>query len=152
MTDRSTYSPAALAAFVHAAAWWDADVGPPQTELLSRDDRLAASFTTRILAHVLEPVALRSTAPLCSIPWVLGAPDEPTEPLPPGPELRRSSLVPAHGLAFVHAGPATVAMALLEAFGWLVEHESVLVAFVQDATPPHHEALAAALLLSRSPA
>lgn len=52
----------------------------------------------------------------------------------------------------MHAGTATVAMALVEALGRLVEHDAVLVAFVQDATPPHHEALAAALLLSRAPA
>jgi hypothetical protein len=54
-------------------------------------------------------------------------------------------------VALVHAGPATVAMALVEALGGLVDHEVVLVAFAHDATPPHHEALAAALLLSRVP-
>jgi len=133
-------------AFVHAAAWWDAEVGPPKAELLSRAERLAASFSTRILAHVLGGVAERSLVPLSDVPWVLGS--ALSHAL--GPELVRT-LAPSRGLALVHAGPATVAMALVEALGRLVEHEAVLLAFVADATPPHHEALAAALLLSRAP-
>lgn len=134
-------------AFVHAAAWWDAETGPPQAELLPRAERLAASFSTRILAHVLGGVAERSRVPLSDVPWVLGS----ALSHAPGPELRRT-LGPSRGVALVHAGPATVAMALVEALGRLVEHDAVLLAFVQDATPPHHEALAAALLLSRAPA
>jgi hypothetical protein len=137
-------------AFVLAAAWWDADVGPPRAELLPRAERLAASFATRILTHVLALLAERSAVPLQDLPWVLGVPDAPHEP-PPGPELRRA-LAPTCGLGLVHAGPATVAMALLEALGCLVEHEAALVAFAHDATPPHHhEALAVALLLARAP-
>lgn len=136
-------------AFVLAAAWWDAEAGPPRAELLPRAERMAASFSTRILAHVLDHVAERSPVPLGGLPWVLGSPDAPHEP-PPGPELR-SALAPTLGLALVHAGQATVAMALLEALGCLVEHEAVLVAFADDAAPPHHEALAVALLLSRLP-
>jgi hypothetical protein len=132
-------------AFVHAAAWWDPHAGPPRAELLPRAERLAASFATRILAHVLGDVASRSPAPLSELPWVLGSADGAGEP---GPELRRA-LAPSRSLALVHAGPATVAMALLEALAGLVEHEAVLVAFADDATPPHHEALAAALVLSR---
>lgn len=138
-------------AHVSAAAWWDADAGPPRAELLSRDDRLAASFTTRILAHVLEHVAERSPVPLHTLPWVVGSAVASCEPPPPSAELRRA-LTPSHGLGCVHAGPATVAMTLLEALGCLIDHEAVLVAFVQDATSPHHEALASALLLTRSPA
>jgi hypothetical protein len=134
-------------AFVLAAAWWDAETGPPRAELLPRAERLAAGFSTRILAHVLGEVAERSPVPLSGLPWVLGSPDATHEP-PPGPELRRA-LAPTLGVALVHAGQATVAMALLEALGCLVEHEAVLVAFVADAAPPHHEALAVALLLSR---
>lgn len=134
-------------AFVRAAAWWDAEAGPPRAELLPRAERLAAGFSTRILAHVLGGVAERSPVPLSDVPWVLGSAIGHV----PGPELRRA-LMPSRGLALVHAGAATVAMALVEALGRLVEHEVVLVAFVQDATPPHHEALAAALLLSRAPA
>lgn len=130
-------------ALVHAAAWWDAEAGPPKAELLPRAERLAASFSTRILAHVLGGVAERSPVPLSDVPWVLGSAIGTA-----GAELRRA-LVPSRGLALVHAGPATVAMALVEALGRLVEHEAVLVAFVQDVTPPRHEALAAALLLSR---
>jgi hypothetical protein len=136
-----------MRAFVHAAAGWEAEAGPPQAELLPRAERLAASFSTRILAHVLGGVAERSRVPLSDVPWVLGSASSHA----PGPELRRT-LQPSRGVALVHAGPATVAMALVEALGRLVEHEAVLVAFVQDATPPHHEALAAALLLSRAPA
>jgi hypothetical protein len=136
-------------ALVHTAAWWDADAGPPEAALLPRAERLAASFSTRILAHVLGRVAARSPVPLPDVPWVLGSPDD--APHEPAPELRRA-LGPSRGLALVHAGPATVAMALVEALGVLVAHEVVLLAFVQDATPPHHEALAVALLLMRSPA
>ncbi len=131
---------------VHAAAWWDAETGSPRAELLPRTERLAASFSTRILAHVLGGVAERSRVPLSDVPWVLGSACSHA----PGPELRRT-LEPSRGVALVHAGPATVAMALVEALGRLVEHDAVLVAFVQDATPPHHEALAAAMLLSRAP-
>lgn len=133
-------------AFVRAAACWDAEAGPPRAELLPRAERLAASFSTRILAHVLGAVAERSPVSLPDVPWVLGSPRSHAL----GPELRRT-IQPTRGLALVHAGPATVAMALVEALGRLVEHDAVLVAFVQDATPPHHEALAAALLLSRAP-
>lgn len=133
-------------AFVHAAAWWDAHAGPPRAELLPRAERLAASFTTRILAHVLGEVALRSPVPLSELPWVLGAANDARDAL--GPELRRA-LAPSRSLAIVHAGPATVAMALVEALGGLVDHDAVLVAFADDATDPHHEALAAALVLSR---
>jgi hypothetical protein len=136
-------------AFVLASAWWDADAGPPRAELLPRTERIAASFSTRILAHVLGHVAARSPMPLHGMPWVLGASDAPHEP-PPGPELRRA-LAPTLGMALVHAGSATVAMALLEALACLVEHEAVLVAFASDAAPPYHEALAVALLLSRMP-
>lgn len=135
-------------ALVPAAAWWDADAGPPEAGLLPRSERLAASFSTRILAHVLGRVVERSPALPSDAPWVLASPEAPREP---APELRRA-LGPSRRLALVHAGPATVAMALVEALGDLVEHEAVLVAFVQDATPPHHEPLAAALLLMRSPA
>lgn len=134
-------------AFVHAAAWWDAEAGPPRAELLPRAERLAASFSIRMLAHVLGGVAERSPVPLSNVPWVLGSAGSHA----PSPELRRT-LAPWQGVALVHAGPATVAMALVEALAWLVDHEAVLVAFVQDATPPHHEALAAAMLLSRAPA
>ncbi len=134
-------------AFVAAAAWWDADAGPPRAELLPRAERLAASFSTRILAHVLGQVAERSTVPLGQVSWVVGSPFVPHDP---APELRRALELTGR-LALVHAGPATVAMTLVEALGGLVEHEFVLAAFVQDATPPHHEALAAALLLSRAP-
>lgn len=136
-----------MRAFVRAAACWDAESGPPKAELLPRAERLVASFSTRILAHVLGAVAERSPVSLPDVPWVLGSPRSPAL----GPELRRT-IQPTRGLALVHAGPATVAMALIEALGRLVEHDEVLVAFVQDATPPHHEALAAALLLSRAPA
>lgn len=135
-------------AFVHAAAWWDAHAGPPRAELLPRAERLAASFATRILAHVLGEVALRSPVPLPELPWVLGSADGARDVL--GPELRRA-LAPSRSLAIVHAGPATVAMALVEALGGLIDHEAVLVAFADDATAPHHEALAAALVLSRTP-
>lgn len=136
-------------ALVHVAAWWDADAGPPEAAILPRAERLAARFSTRILAHVLGRVAERSPVPLPDVPWVLGLPD--TALHEPAPELRRA-LGPSRGLALVHAGPATVAMAVVEALGGLVEHEAVLLAFVQDATPPHHEPLAVALLLMRSPA
>lgn len=134
-------------AFVHAAAWWDAHAGPPRAELLTRTERLGASFPTRILAHVLGDVAPRSPAPLHELPWVLGTLELGTLEL--APALRRA-LAPCRGVARVHAGAATVAMALLEALGALVEHEAVLVAFAADITPPHHEALAAALVLSRA--
>lgn len=133
-------------AFVHAAAWWDAHAGPPRAELLSRSERLAASFATRILAHVLGDVAPRSPVPLHELPWVLGWGLGEHEL---APALRRA-LAPCRSMTLVHAGPATVAMALLEALGGLGEHEAVLVAFGADVTPPHHEALAAALILSRS--
>ena len=133
-------------AWVRVAACWDADAGPPRAELLPRAERLAASFSTRILAHVLGCVSEHAGVPLHDVPWVLGTP----APYQPGPELCRI-LAPTRGLAHVHAGPATVAMALVEALGCLVEHEAVLVAFVQDATPPHHEAIAAALVLARAP-
>lgn len=134
-------------AFVHAAAWWDSDAGPPRAELLARDVRLTASFSTRILAHVLGHIAQRSPVPLPTLPWVLGASDA-TYELPP---VLRRALAPTHGLACVHSGPTTVAMALLEALGHLVEHEAVLVTFVQEASSPHHEPLASALLLARVP-
>jgi len=132
-------------ALVCVAAWWDADAGPPRAELLPRAERLAASFSTRILAHVLGRVAEHPAVRLHDVPWVLGSPAL----YEPDPELRHA-LAPNHGLALVHAGPATVVMALVEALGCLVEHEAVLVAFAQDATPPYHEALAAALVLSRA--
>jgi hypothetical protein len=132
-------------AFVQVAAWWDADAGPPRAELLPRAERLTASFSTRILAHVLGHVAEHAPVPLHDVPWVLGSP-----PHEPAPGLRRV-LSSTCGSTFVHAGPATVAMALVEALGASIEHEAVLVAFARDATPPHHEALAAALLLSRAP-
>lgn len=134
-------------AFVHAAAWWDDQAGPPRAELLPRDERLAASFATRMLAHVLDEVASRSAWPLAELPWVLGSATGAHEP---SPSLRRAA-GPCRGLALVHAGPATVAMALFEALATLVDHDAVLVAFADDATPPHHEALAAALVLSRAP-
>ncbi|MCX4247715.1 hypothetical protein [Paraliomyxa miuraensis] len=134
-------------AFVFAAAWWDTDAGPPRAELLPRDVRLGASFSARILAHVLDRIAERSPRPLHELPWVLGA-SEDTHELPL--ELR-NVLSPTHGLACVHAGPATVAMALLEALGTLADHEAVLVAFVQGAGPPHHDPLASTLVLSREP-
>jgi hypothetical protein len=132
--------------FVHAAAWWDAHAGPPRAEILPRAERLAASFSTRILAHVLGEVAPRSPVPLGELPWVLGAIDGTCEP---GTELRRA-LAPSRSLAVVHAGSATVAMALVEALAGLVGHEAVLVAFADDATAPHHEAVAAAMVLSRA--
>lgn len=138
------------AAFVHAAAWWDADAGPPCADLLPRDQRLGASFSTRMLAHVLDHVGQRSAMPLHHMPWVLGSPEAAPELEPHGPTLHRALGLPL-GLACVHAGPATVAMTLLEALGQLADHPAVLVAFVRDATPPHHEAIASALLLSRSP-
>ena len=64
-------------------------------------------------------------------------------------ESLRRSLAPAEGWRLVDAGPATVAMTLLEAQACLVEHPHVLVAFAQDATPPYSEAFASALVLSR---
>lgn len=132
--------------FVHAAAWWDAHVGPPRGELLPRAERLAASFGARILAHVLDEIASRSPVPLSELPWVLGWAEGAGEP---GSALRRT-LAPSRSLSLVHAGPATVAMTLFEALAGLVDHEAVLVAFATDATLPHHEALAAALVLSRT--
>lgn len=130
-------------AHVLAAAWWDAHAGPPNAELLPRAERIAASFSTRILAHVLGQLSQRSTVPLHSLPWVMGSALD--------PQLRHA-LAPACGVALVHAGPSTVAMSLLEALGYLVDHDAVLVAFAHDAAPPHHhEPLAAALLLSRVP-
>lgn len=61
-------------AFVRAAACWDAEAGPPKAELLPRAERLVASFSTRILAHVLGAVAERSPVSLPDVPWVLGSP------------------------------------------------------------------------------
>lgn len=137
-------------AYVLGAAWWDADVGPPSAESLPRAERIAASFSTRIFAHVLDQLAQRSAVPLEALPWVLGSIDAPPEPPRAGSRLRRV-LAPTRGSSLVHAGAATVAMSLLEALGMLVEHEVVLVGFVHDAAPPHsHEPLAVALLLSRA--
>ena len=127
-------------AFVRASAWWTVDAGPPHAELLPREQRASAGFSTRILAHVLG--RLTAEAPLSALPWVLGCSAAPHDSL-------RRSLAPAEGWRLVDAGPATVAMTLLEAHACLVEHPHVLVAFAQDATPPYSEAFASALVLSR---
>ncbi|MCA9708370.1 MAG: hypothetical protein KDK70_21150 [Myxococcales bacterium] len=136
--------------YVEHAAAWDADAGPPAAELLPRAERSAASFETRILAQVLGELAPRALAPLPSLPWVLGLGDETAASRLPGAALRRA-LAPRSGLSLVYAGAATVPMALLEGLAHLVDHPAVLVAFAADAAPPHHEALAAALLLTREP-
>ncbi len=138
-------------AYVLAAAWWDADEGPPSAELLPRAERIAAGFSTRILAHVLGQISQRSPVPPHALPWVLGLPDGPYES-PLSPPLREI-VAPGHCFGLVHAGPAAVAMALFEALGLLTEHEAVLVVFAHDAAPPRfHEPLAAGLLLSRTQA
>ncbi|MEM9454184.1 MAG: hypothetical protein AAGF11_08385 [Myxococcota bacterium] len=130
------------------AAAWDADSGPPNVELLPRADRRGVSFSTRILAHVLGRVVAGSPEPLSSVPWVLGVGEGSVPALVPGSVLRRI-LAPERGLVRVDAGAATVPMTLIEALAHLVDHPAVLVAFVADATPPYHEALAAAWLLTR---
>jgi hypothetical protein len=130
------------------AAGWDADSGPPSAELLPRADRGAASFSTRILAHVLGELWSRSPRPSSSLPLVLGVVDG-AEPVLSGP-LRRV-LTPRCALSQISAGVATVPMMLIEALAMLTQHDAVLVACAQDAAPPHHEALAAALLLTREP-
>lgn len=140
-------SAASIHGFAAIAAAWDADQGPPVATLLSRSERSAASFATRILAHVLGRVASRSSAPLSSMPWVLGTAEA---SILPGPLLRRI-LAPARELTCVRAGVATVPMVLVEALAHLARQDAVLVAFAQDATPPYHEALAAAWLLTREP-
>lgn len=142
----STSSPRGFATI---AAAWDADRGPPVAQLLSRSERSEASFSTRILAHVLGEVASRSAAPLSSMPWVFGTTER--SAVLPGPVLRRI-LTPQRGLSRVGAGVATVPMALFEALAHVARTDAVLVAFAQDAAPPHHEALAAAWLLTRTPA
>ena len=134
--------------FAASATAWDADSGPPHVELLPRADRREASFSTRILAHVLGRVAAGSPVSLSSVPWVFGVGEGSAPAAVPGSLLRRL-LAPERGLVRVHAGAATVPMVLIEALAHLIRHEAVLVAFVQDATPPYHEALAAAWLLTR---
>ena len=134
--------------FVAAAAAWDADSGPPEAGPLSRAERSTAGFSTRILAHVLGRLQARAPVPLSSLPWVLGL-----APGPPVPALSlRGSLAPGGARSLVHAEIATVPMALIEALAHLASHHAVLVAFVDDATPPYHEALAAAWLLVDEPA
>ncbi len=134
--------------FLGASAWWDADRGPPRALLLPRGVRAATSLHTRVLADVFHELEPRVTAGLGAIPWVLGMhleqPDEAVDPL-------REVLQPAHGVTRIYAGTATVAMTLVEALSRLVAHHAVLVAFMQAAAPPHHEALAAALYLGRDP-
>lgn len=133
-------------AFVTAAAWWTADAGPPHPELLPRTTRATAGFVTRVLAHVLG--RLGELAQLRELPWVLGTPGPDAHALRSSSALRRA-VDPCHGLSVIEAGQATVAMAVVEALGFLEQHPVVLVAFVQDATPPYSEAMAAALVLAR---
>ena len=139
-----------MEAHIEAAAWWDADSGPPVAELLPRVDRLAADLPTRMLAHVLGSIADESITALADLPWVVGVPVGSSVVLGPDSQLRRL-LEPSAAVGVIHAGAATLAMTLLEAMGLLVDHDRVLVVFSQDATPPHNEASAAALLLARTP-
>jgi len=110
---------------------------------------VAADFTTRILAHVLDEVAQRSGLTLTELPWVLGGDTTLHDALAPN-STRWGVLTPTRGQGLVDGGEATVAMTLIEGLAWLVDHEVVLVAFARDAAPPYNEALAAALLLARS--
>lgn len=131
--------------FVRSAAWWNADAGPPQADLLPRPLRARAALPTRILAHVLE--RLEAPVTLGELPWVVGCPAAAHDRLARQSPLR-AVLGPSAGLSLVHAGPATVPMALLEALAHLVDHDAVLVAFAHDATPPYSEAMAAAFVLA----
>ncbi|MEM7154446.1 MAG: hypothetical protein AAF799_16485 [Myxococcota bacterium] len=139
-----------MPAHIQAAAWWDADSGPPVAELLPRAERLAADLSTRALAHVLGSLVERTADSLAELPWVVGVPVGSKIVLGPGSALRRI-VAPGLAVGVVHAGAATLAMTLLEAMGLLADHDRVLVIFSQDATPPHNEASAAALLLARTP-
>ncbi|MEX1361484.1 MAG: hypothetical protein AB1Z98_00035 [Nannocystaceae bacterium] len=134
-----------IGGFVRSAAWWNADAGPPQADLLPRPLRARASLPTRILAHVLD--RLDASVPLGELPWVVGSPPAAHDRLAQGSPLR-AVLGPSAGLSLVHAGPATVPMALLEALARLNDHDAVLVAFAHDATPPYSEAMAAAFVLA----
>lgn len=135
------------AAYVRAASLWDADVGPPRAELLPRAERLAAGFSTRILAHVLDEIALQTSVELSSVPWVVAAPTftEVVHALGSLPHIVGLT----HAVTPLHADAATVPMATIEAMGTLIVHSQVLLVFVQDAKVPTCEAKASALLLSR---
>lgn len=132
-------------AFVTAAAWWTIDEGPPRAELLPRDLRASGGFCARILAHALGRLP---ETKLGELPWVLGSLGDSPEIMALDSTVRRA-LAPVHGVSVVHADDATLAMTLIEALGRLVEHATVLVTFVQDATPPYREALAVAFLITR---
>jgi len=135
--------------YATAAAVWDADAGPPRAELLTRAERSVAGFSVRILAHALGSLSSGESAHAWPRAWVHGVTDLAAATALVDAPLRRV-LRPA-GPAFVHAGPELVPMTLLEAMGRLVDRPAVLVTFVQDAMAPHHEALAAAIILARQP-
>ncbi len=133
---------------IAAAASWTADVGPPRAERLSRAERGTASFSTRILAHVLGELFSNPDAVRGPRPWVHGVTDlADTETLGDPAILR--IVEPSPGPIRIYAGTTVVPMALLEGMALLEEHDAVLVTFGQDAVPPHHEALAAGLVLTR---
>ncbi len=85
-----------------------------------------------------------------AVPWVLGCPHADVSWLAPHAPLR-SALEPSDPIELVCAGPTTAAMIVVEALAMLTDHETVLVAVAQDATSPYHEALASALVLTRTP-
>jgi len=133
---------------IAAAASWTADVGPPRTELLSRAERSAASFSARILAHVIGELSSHPDITSLPRPWVHGVTDLADTQTLRDPVLLRI-IDPSPGPLRVHAGRTVVPMTLLEGMALLEDHDAVLVTFGQDAIAPHHEALAAALILTR---